>query len=203
MLLRTKVKNRFLALIGICSVFAPAIPSAAQEAAVSQSIGELAVADPRPPVLIPPVLDQAGVKPVTVKIDLLGQRLHLLVGGELAIDSPITSGRKNLETPVGMFEAERKEARRKQDEYGKFVNADGETVLAGVYADLDPVPSAHEFKPVSLDHVIYLKGQSFKIHAGEVGCLPTSDGSIIVPAELAKILFAKIPVGCKIEIVGG
>ncbi len=62
-------------------------------------------------------------------------------------------------------------------------------------------PSGFEFKPIPLHHVLTLKGQAAMIHGGAVGSLPTSDGSVVVPSELAKALFGKIPVGCPVEIV--
>ncbi|MGI9242216.1 MAG: L,D-transpeptidase [Verrucomicrobiales bacterium] len=138
---------------------------------------------------------------MTIRVNLKTQRLHLLVGGEVAIDSPVSTGRKSLPTPCGQFEVEKREATRKQEKYGNFVSSSGAVVLSGVYADLDPLPSDLEFKAVAVTHVLTLKGQKITIHGGTVGNLPTSDGSVVVPRELAKTLFGKVPVGCRVEIV--
>jgi len=202
--LPSKVKTRFgpLVVAALATVPVAVSPCVAQAPpAKKASLGELAVSRPRPPVLVPPLLDQAGVKPVSIRINLDTQRLHLLVGGELAIDSPVSTGRKSLPTPCGRFEVGEREAVRKQDKYGNIVDRAGAVVLSGVYADLDPIPSGFEFKPVPLHHVLTLRGQAAMIHGGAVGSLPTSDGSVVVPSELAKALFGKIPVGCPVEII--
>jgi len=45
-----------------------------------------------------------------------------------------------------------------------------------------------------------IKDQSFTIHGGATCSLPTSTGNIIVPEEIAKILFGKVSTGCPVEI---
>ena len=201
--LPTKVKSRISALAGCAAGLSLAviIASDSDSEAPVLSLGDRAVRSPVPPILTPPVLDQATPRNTLIRIDLASQRLIFFVDGETAIDSPISTGRKNLETPAGNFVIEKKHASRKQSSYGNIVDASGNVIVAGVYADRDPVPSGLKFEPVTLQHLFDVKDQKFKIHAGAVGLLPVSDGSILVPADVAKVLFGKVFEGTPIEII--
>ena len=165
------------------------------------SVGERVVSPPKSPVVVPPVLDKATTSNVSIRVNLQTQRLHLLVAGELAIDSPVSTGRRNLETPVGKFHIVRKDADPKPDSYGKFVDAKGKVIVAGVYLWRDPVPRGLRYEPVARRHQFRFKDQEFSLHAGRVSSLPISDGAVIVPPEIARLLFAKVPVGNLVEVI--
>lgn len=201
--LRSKVKTRIRTLLGGAVALACVGLASGDKAgkAPLPGIGERAVAAPRPPVLVPPILDKAAARNSLIRVDLKAQRLILLVAGEVAIDSPISSGRKDLETPTGKFHVEKKVPRQKQGDYGNLVDPSGKVVVAGVYRNRDPVPRGLRFQPVDIDHIIAVNGQTFRFHAGAVGGLPVSDGSIILPDEVARVLSMKVHAGCPIEIV--
>ncbi|MFT4550272.1 MAG: lipoprotein-anchoring transpeptidase ErfK/SrfK [Verrucomicrobiales bacterium] len=165
-------------------------------------IGELAVSPPKQPILAPSILAKAIPRNTQLRINLVAQRLYLLVDNEVAIDTPIASGRKDRETPTGKFVVGKKELSRKQDDYGNFVDAKGKVIVAGIYSTRDPIPSGLRFQAVALDHVMEFKDQTFAIHGGASSSLPTSTGAIIVPAEIAKMLYANVSTGCPVEISG-
>ena len=199
---RSKVKRRFRLFAALGAAISSACLATAETGDKAPSIGELAVSTPRPPVLVPPLLEKASAKSLSVKVNLKTQRLQLLVDGEVALDTPVTTGRKNMETPVGKFLVAKKEPARKQDRYGNLVDSRGSLIVSGVYKNRDPLPSGLRFQATPLKHVITIEKQGFILHGGTVGTLPVSEGSVIVPAEIAKTLYAKIAPGCPIEVVG-
>ncbi len=201
--LRSKVKTRIWALCGSAFALAFAGLIIANDPAknASQGLGERAVQAPRPPVIAPPILDKANARNSIIKVNLASQRLILLVDGEVAIDSPVSSGRKDFETPTGRLGVGRRGTREKPGQYGNLVDSAGKVIVRGVYRHRDPVPRGLRCQAVQLDYILSVNDQGFRFHAGAVGGVPVSDGSIILPDEVAKILFVKVATGCPIEIV--
>lgn len=200
--LRSKVKRRIRRLFGFSLwLLLPALGAQVIGSAACPGIGERAVSAPGAPVVVPPILQKATPKEVVLRVNLKTQRLQLLVAGEVAIDTPVTTGRKDLETPAGKFLIESKEARRKPNGYGNLVDARGKVVVAGVYRSLDPIPRGLRFEPVERDFLITVEGQGFTIHAGTVRSLPVSDGAILLPAEIARLVFSKVAAGVALEIL--
>lgn len=197
--LRSKVKRRIRWLLSLCLAIVVTSSSVAGEA--GPNVGQRAVSSPKPPALVPPVLGKAATKNLAIKVNLKTQRLQLLVDGVMAIDSPVSTGRRDLETPAGQFQIGKKEASPKPDTYGNLIDANGKIVIAGVFKTLDPVPRGLRFQPIARDHLMAIKDQKFSLHGGKTCALPVSDGAIIVPPEVAKLLFSKVSTGCPIEIV--
>ena len=152
-------------------------------------------------MVVPPVLNKATKSNVSIRVILQTQRLHFLVAGEVAIDGPVSTGRRDLETPVGRFRVSQKDADPKPDTYGNLVDAKGKVIVAGIYRARDPVQSGLRFEPVARYHLLRVKDQEFGLHAGRVSTLPISDGAVIMPPEIARLLFGKVAVGCLVEIV--
>jgi len=202
-----KVKIRIGVLICLVFLVIQPIPRAIcapNDKPRSKSIGERAISKPNPPVISPSVLKNvASAKVIGIKIDLSKQRLQLIVDGKTAIDTPVSTGRKRLETPTGKFFVKAREATRKASDYGNHIDSTGKVIVAGVYRDRDPTPSRLRFSPAPRNHILTVEGQKFILHAGAVGGLPVSDGAVIIPHEIAKLLSSKVGAGCPIEIIEG
>lgn len=138
-----------------------------------------------------------------IVVNLAKARLFVYVEDTLALESPIGSGRKKQPTSTGSFKVTAKQASQKSDGFGRILDQDGSVVLPVAYETLDPLLPGQRFEPRERVHVISLGEDAPQIHAGPSLPLPCSNGSIIIPGPLAKLLFERLPVGCPVEIASG
>ena len=67
-----------------------------------------------------------------VRVSLSKQRAYLLMGDEVVIDSPISSGKRARMTPSGSFHVLEKDKDHHSNVYGNFVDSSGRIVRSGV-----------------------------------------------------------------------
>jgi len=78
---------------------------------------------------------------VHVVISLPKQRAYLMVGEQIVIDSPISSGKRGHTSPTGHLPVLEKDPNHHSTLYGDFVDSFGRIVRAGVSARIDSAPS--------------------------------------------------------------
>ena len=166
-----------------------------------EPLGARAVRAPAPVVTHKEVLDEADSAKFKIRIDLRTASLKLLADGAVALESPICSGRRTRPTSEGEFKVASKSESLKPEKYGRIVDSKGHTIGAVAYTDLDPVPPDCKFELSEQRYVLALGKDAPLIHAGTVSPVPCSDGSVIVPEPVARLLFARVPAGCPVEIV--
>ena len=83
------------------------------------------------------VLKQATPDNVHVRVSIPKQRAYLMVGEEVAADSPISSGKAGHSTPQGHFSVLEKDPDHRSSIYGDFVDSSGRTVRSGISAKID------------------------------------------------------------------
>ncbi|MDQ3581041.1 MAG: L,D-transpeptidase family protein, partial [Pseudomonadota bacterium] len=67
-----------------------------------------------------------------LRISLSKQRAYLMVGDEIYIDSPISSGKRSGMTPTGAFRISQKDPDHRSSVYGEFVDSRGRVVRSDV-----------------------------------------------------------------------
>jgi lipoprotein-anchoring transpeptidase ErfK/SrfK len=117
------------------------------------------------------VLDKATAQNVRVVVSISKQRVYLMVGDEIAIDSPISSGRPGKSTPTGNFTVSEK--------------------------DKDHISSLYH---CPMKYFLRLSGLSFGLHVGQLPGYPASHGCVRLPEEVAKLLFEKATIGTNVSI---
>ena len=167
----------------------------------SDPLGAKAVAPLSTVVSDKAVLEKATAESLTVRIDLERGVLLLLSGEQVAIKSPISAGRRSNPTDTGKFTVSGKRETVKGENFGRIVDGGGHTIASIAYTDLDPVPPGCHFEAAEKPYVIDLGDSGIMIHAGVLAPVPCSDGAIIVPEPVARLLFERLPVGCPVEIV--
>ena len=65
-----------------------------------------------------------------------------MMGDEIVIDSPISSGKRARPTPRGSFHVLEKDKNHKSSVYGDFVDSSGRIVRRGVSSRIDSAPAA-------------------------------------------------------------
>jgi lipoprotein-anchoring transpeptidase ErfK/SrfK len=117
------------------------------------------------------VLDRATTQNIHVMVSISKQRVYLMVGDDVAVDSPISSGRRGRSTPTGSFTVSEK--------------------------DKNHISSLYH---CPMKYFLRMSGMSFGLHVGQLPGYPASHGCVRLPEEVAKILFEKATIGTNVSI---
>jgi lipoprotein-anchoring transpeptidase ErfK/SrfK len=153
-----------------------------------------------PPKVSPRVLDRVSPVNSRVLVSLGKQRAYLLLDGEVAIDTPISSGKAAGMTPSGNFHVEEKDPDHRSNLYGNFIDSRGRVVRAGVSARIDSAPSGTHFEGAPMYYFMRIS-EGVGMHVGILPGYPASHGCIRMPAEIAPIFYQKVKVGTPVEVV--
>jgi lipoprotein-anchoring transpeptidase ErfK/SrfK len=158
------------------------------------------IAKQAPPVVYQSVLAQTTPENATVLVSLSRQRAYLYAGQQLAIDTPISSGKKAGFTPPGDFTIIQKDPNHRSNIYGNFVDSKGRIVRGGVSALIDSAPSGSHFVGAPMFYFMRLTSQGVGMHIGILPGYPASHGCIRMPAEIAPQIYAHVKVGTPVQV---
>ena len=153
-----------------------------------------------PPKTVPRVLEKAAPENTRVVVSLGRQRAYLLVGDEVAMDVPVSTGKRRAQTPTGDFKVEEKSARFAAPWFGDFVDGDGRVVRAGASTRVDAAPSGTKFRPVELRHHLRLNAEGLSLHAGSLPGYPAADTGVRLAPDIAPLFFQRVQVGTPVKI---
>jgi lipoprotein-anchoring transpeptidase ErfK/SrfK len=128
-------------------------------------------------------------------ISLSKQRIYLMVGDSVYIDSPISSGKHAGMTPTGTFKISEKDPDHRSSLYGDFVDRGGRTVRSGVSTKVDSAPSGTHFKGAPMKWFCRLTSGGVGFHVGILPGYPASHGCIRLPADIAPLIYQKVKIG--------
>jgi len=137
----------------------------------------------------------------SILISLSKQRAYLMLGGEIAVDTPISSGKKSRMTPKGRFKVLQKDKDHRSSVYGSFVDLKGRIVRSGVSTRIDSAPSGTRYVGAPMTYFLRLTDDGVGLHVGILPGYPASHGCVRLPAEIAPIFYAKARIGTPAEIV--
>lgn len=188
--------SRTLAFLAIlCSSVAIAAP-----AKVSEPAAEL-IQKQAPPKIINEVLDLVSPESARLKVALGTQRAFFFHNDQIAIDTPISSGRTSTRTPAGQYSILQKNVDHRSSLYGDFVDSRGRVVRSGVSVRLDAAPSGTRFVGSPMRYFMRLTHDGIGLHVGKLPGYPASHGCVRLPAEIAPLIFNKVKLGTPVEIV--
>lgn len=150
----------------------------------------------------PEIFAKATPENTRVIVNLATQRALLLVGEEVSIDTPISSGKRGAPTPVGSFTVLEKVRGRISSNYGSYVDKRGRTVRSGISMKLDAAPAGTHYVANPILFFCRFTETGFGIHGGILPGYPAADGSLRVPGDVARFIYEKVKVGTPIEIRG-
>ncbi len=136
-----------------------------------------------------------------VVVNLTKQRAYLLAGDQIAIDSPISSGKRAGMTPTGRFSVLEKDKDHRSSIYGDFVDRNGRTVRSGVSLRIDSAPSGTHYVGAPMKWFMRLTGDGVGMHVGILPGYPASHGCIRMPPQSAEMFYAKVKVGTPVEVM--
>lgn len=153
-----------------------------------------------PPKVSPRVMDRVTSDNARVLISLGKQRAYLLLNNEVAIDTPISSGKAAGMTPTGSFRVQEKDPDHRSNLYGNFVDSRGRIVRAGVSARIDSAPSGSHFEGAPMYWFMRIT-EGVGMHVGILPGYPASHGCIRMPAEITPMFYQKVKIGTPVEVV--
>jgi lipoprotein-anchoring transpeptidase ErfK/SrfK len=146
------------------------------------------------------VLKQSATQPLSIMISLSKQRVYLMVGDKVAVDSPISSGKKGHETPKGEYMILEKDPNHQSNLYGDFVNEKGVVVKKGISAKTDTPPAGAHYCGASMKFFMRLSPEGMGMHAGILPGYPASHGCIRLPLEMAKTIYSAVTVKVPVSV---
>ena len=145
------------------------------------------------------VLERVTPANAHVLVSLSKQRAYLLVGNEIAIDTPISSGKAAGMTPTGSFHVQEKDEDHRSNLYGNFVDSKGRVVRAGVSGRIDSAPSGTHFEGCPMYYFMRIS-EGVGMHVGILPGYPASHGCIRMPAEIAPMFYQRVKIGTPVEV---
>jgi lipoprotein-anchoring transpeptidase ErfK/SrfK len=154
-----------------------------------------------PPKVIPRVLERATPDNVSIYISLSKQRVYFRVYDEIAVDSPISSGKRAGMTPPGSYKIMEKDPDHRSNVYGDFVNPrTGRIVRAGVSTRIDSAPSGTVYRGAPMRWFMRLTANGLGMHTGILPGYPASHGCVRLPEEIARLFFDNVKIGTPVTI---
>lgn len=146
------------------------------------------------------LLKQATADNVHIVVSIPKQRAYLMIGEQIVIDSPVSSGKRGHSSPTGHFTVLEKDPNHHSSLYGDFVDRSGRTVRAGVSARIDSAPSGTRFAGAAMKWFLRLTQDGVGMHIGILPGYPASHGCIRESAEGAKLFYDHVKVGTPIDV---
>ncbi len=153
------------------------------------------------PVFNRGIYDRLGPENASIVVSLSRQRVYVLSGPDVAIDSPISSGKNAGMTPTGDFQIVQKDKDHRSNVYGNFVDRQGRIIRAGVSAIIDSAPSGTHFEGAPMLFFMRITWEGVGLHVGILPGYPASHGCIRLPFEVAQATYLKVKVGTPVRVV--
>jgi lipoprotein-anchoring transpeptidase ErfK/SrfK len=188
-----------LALLGASGAYAAASCAQQKPSVIMRPASEL-ISQQEKGKIFPTVLANSSQEPLSIVVSLSKQRAYLLVGGRVAVDTPISSGRRNGWTPKGNFSVLEKDPNHHSTLYGNFVDSSGRVVRSGVSSRIDAAPSGTRFSGAPMKYFLRMTPQGVGMHAGILPGYPASHGCIRLPQEMAEIIYSKVSLNTPVTV---
>jgi lipoprotein-anchoring transpeptidase ErfK/SrfK len=146
------------------------------------------------------ILQKVTPENAHVIVSITKQRAYLMTGEEIAIDSPISSGKRGHTTPNGSFSVLEKDKDHHSSLYGDYKDSQGRTVRGGISAHIDAAPSGTHFVGASMKWFMRLTGEGVGMHVGILPGYPASHGCIRMPEPAAAQFYAHVKVGTPVRV---
>lgn len=146
------------------------------------------------------VYDAANEENTHVIVSLSRQRVFLYNGEQVAIDAPISSGKKGHSTPMGHFHILVKELNHSSNIYGAFCDRSNRIVRSGVSEVIDSAPAGTHFVGAPMKFFMRLTEQGVGMHIGILPGYAASHGCVRLPADIAPLIYQKVRVGTSVVV---
>jgi lipoprotein-anchoring transpeptidase ErfK/SrfK len=146
------------------------------------------------------LLKQISPDSVRIVISLPTPRAYLMLGDEIVIDSPISSGKRGHSSPPGQFSVLEKDPDHRSNIYGDFVDSSGRVVRAGISSKIDSAPSGTHYVGAPMRSFMRLTEGGVGMHVGILPGYPASHGCIRMPPDGAKLFYDNVKIGTPVAV---
>ena len=153
-----------------------------------------------PPAINKSLADAINQDNSRVLVSIAKQRAYLMMGDQVYIDTPISSGKRAGMTPTGTFKISQKDKDHRSSVYGDFVDKKGRTVRGGVSTRVDSAPSGTRYVGAPMKFFCRFNG-AIGMHIGILPGYPASHGCVRLPSAIAPLIFEKVKVGTQVDVV--
>lgn len=188
----------FLVVVGL--LFFCAASTLGERIGESQKAASELLENQEPPRVMQRVLQKAEPDNTSLYISLRKQRAWFFVDKEVAIDTPVSTGRRAAMTPHGQFGILEKFPEYSSPRYGEFVDSAGRVLRSGVSAKLDSAPSGTSFREVPKKYFLQLTREGLGLYAGTLPGYPASHTSVRFPEAVARLIFEHTQKGTSVTI---
>lgn len=138
-----------------------------------------------------------------MRVQLWEQRGLLLHSGrDVAIDFPISSGRRAFPTKPGSYTIIDKKLKHSSNLYGKYVEVGtGKVLDSDVDTSVDTKPENASYVGASMPYFLRLTNAGLGLHVGVVPGYPASHGCVRVPRKIMPRVYSLVAKGTPVEIV--
>lgn len=139
----------------------------------------------------------------SVKIHLYEQRGLLLHNErDIAIDFPVSSGRRAFPTKPGTYTVLEKKLKHSSNLYGKYVEKEtGKVINSDVDTSTDPQPENTNYVGSPMPNFLRLSNHGLGMHIGIVPGYPASHGCVRVPRKIMPKVYDLVPRGTTVTII--
>jgi L,D-transpeptidase catalytic domain len=135
----------------------------------------------------------------SITISLEQQRAYFYKGGQLVGVSQLSTGREGLDTPAGQYKIIQKDVEHSSSQFGDYVDANDNVVMANIDNKKDPKPPGTKYKGAPMPYFMRIVG-GVGMHAGYLPGYPASHGCIRMPEFMAEEFFNNATVGTPVTI---
>lgn len=137
-----------------------------------------------------------------IVLDTSQQRGKLMMGDEVVMDYPISSGRSSHPSPKGRFVVLEKIVDKRSNRYGKIYDVDGAVVNSDADATSDTIPEGGKFEGAYMKYWMRFTWDGVGHHIGPIPSSrrPVSHGCIRGYYKAMPEVFAKVKVGTPVTI---
>jgi lipoprotein-anchoring transpeptidase ErfK/SrfK len=146
------------------------------------------------------VFKQLTLENAHIVVSIPKQRAYLMMGDQIAVDAPVSSGKRGHSTPTGHFSVLEKDPNHHSTIYGDFVDHSGRVVRGGVSARIDSAPSGTHFTGASMKWFLRLTQDGVGMHIGILPGYPASHGCVRESVDGAKIFYDHAKVGTPVAV---
>ena len=136
-----------------------------------------------------------------IKISLSLQRAFLMNGDEIAMDYPVSTGKTTHPTPPGTYSILEKIQDKRSNLYGKVLDSSGNVVDSDADSRTAKIPPGGKFLGAAMPYWMRFTWTGIGHHIGNVPRYPASHACIRGQEDILPIVFNKVRVGTKAEIV--
>jgi lipoprotein-anchoring transpeptidase ErfK/SrfK len=140
--------------------------------------------------------------PSRITIDLGLQRAVLYKGDEVAMDYPVSSGKRAFPTPPGKYQVlEKLKSDKRSNLYGKIYDAEGNLHKSNADSTKDKIPEGGKFVGASMPYWMRLSWGGIGMHRGRVPRYAASHGCVRTYSAAVSTVYSQVHIGTPVSIV--